>query len=224
MLPNTLVSFLLYLFISEQSLLWSTFQKSAIIFLSQLLCLLMHPTMTQYITHVEYDTLDKIELNKGRLHCTCTANAVHMHVCSLPAHTFTQVFSATTTFLQKFSNKFYILWRWAKGGHQGGGFWLMRVTFSSTCHLQLMLLNHHPPLVERWGRNKKWHLPSSPFFFSPPPPLPALLEDTKPLGDKTVQSDSNGGRCCEKCVVIVTPSWLLLFTISIFCVREHALV
>ena len=57
--------------------------------------------------------------------------------------------------------------------HWGGakraclGFWLMRVTFSSTCHLQLMLLNHHPPLVERWGRNKKWH---SAFFFLPLPP------------------------------------------------------
>ena len=93
-----------------------------------------------------------------------------LHVCSLPAHTFTQVFSATTTFLQKFSNQFNILGGWARGGHQGGEFWLMRVTFSSTCHLQLMLLNHHPPLVERWGRNKKWHLPSSPFFFSPSPP------------------------------------------------------
>ena len=86
-------------------------------------------------------------------------------------------------------------------------FWLMRVTFSSTCHLQLMRLNHHPPLVERWGRNKKWH---KPFFSILLPPLPPLLEGTKPLGDKTVQSDSNR---CEKCVVIVSPSWLLLVTV-----------
>ena len=45
---------------------------------------------------------------------------------------------------------------------------------------------------------------------SDPFPLLALLEGTKPLGDKTVQSDSNR---CEKCVVIVSPSWLLLVTV-----------
>ena len=43
----------------------------------------------------------------------------------------------------------------------------------------------------------------------PLPPAP-LLEGTKPLADKTVQSDSNR---CEKCVVIVSPSWLLLVTV-----------
>ena len=48
-------------------------------------------------------------------------------------------------------------------------FWLMRVTFSSTCHLQLMRLNHHPPLVERWGRNKKWHKPFFGILLLPSP-------------------------------------------------------
>ena len=96
--------------------------------------------------------------------------------------------------------------------HWGGakraclGFWLMRVTFSSTCHLQLMLLNHHPPLVERRGRNKKWH---SAFFLLPLPPA-SLLERTKPFGDKTVQSDSNR---CEKCVVIGSRRWLVFIII-----------
>ena len=46
MLPNTLVFPGLYISISEQSLLWLC-QKWAIIFVSQPLCLPMHPTMTQ---------------------------------------------------------------------------------------------------------------------------------------------------------------------------------
>ena len=146
------------------------------------LCFVMHCDCTASLRHTAVHSSRQKWTEKGR--CPCVANKWQFafRAAIFTAHTF-----YTGPFLldyphpislinasAEFSNQIILnCVRVCEDEHWGGakraclGFWLMRVTFSSTCHLQLMLLNHHPPLVERWGRNKKWH---SAFFFLPLPP------------------------------------------------------
>ena len=147
------------------------------------LCFVMHCDCTASLRHTAVHSSRQKWTEKGR--CPCVANKWQF---AFRAAIFTALMGFYTgPFLldyphpislinasAEFSNQIILnCVRICEDEHWGGakraclGFWLMRVTFSSTCHLQLMLLNHHPPLVERWGRNKKWH---SAFFFLPLPP------------------------------------------------------
>ena len=145
------------------------------------LCFVMHCDCTASLRHTAVHSSRQKWTEKGR--CPCVANKWQFafRAAIFTAHTFYTgpLFARLPAsnipykcicwiFQSNYSELRQNLWRWALGwGEESLGFWLMRVTFSSTCHLQLMLLNHHPPLVERWGRNKKWH---SAFFFLPLPP------------------------------------------------------
>ena len=145
------------------------------------LCFVMHCDCTASLRHTAVHSSRQKWTEKGR--CPCVANKWQFafRAAIFTAHTFYTgpLFARLPAsnipykcicwiFQSNYSELRQNLWRWALGwGEESLGFWLMRVTFSSTCHLQLMLLNHHPPLVERRGRNKKWH---SAFFFLPLPP------------------------------------------------------